>query len=162
MTNGFQIVTSTLLDSLVRRDRGVSGGAGEVLAIFVRNMFTLTILVALSETKVNDEDIVSSRLSATDQEVIGLDITMDDPLVVHLLNSLDQLRANKEDGFQIELPTASLEEVFKGWTKQVHNHDMEMLVGSGAISANVVQARHARYNKEQSQGSEEFLFNGYI
>lgn len=115
MANGFQIVTSTLLDSFVRRDRGVSGGAGEILAIFVRNMFTLTILVALSETKVNDEDIVSSRLSATDQEVIGLDITMDDPLVVHLLNSLDQLRANEEDGFQIELPTASLEEVFKGW-----------------------------------------------
>ena len=150
MANGFQIVTSTLLNSLVRRDRGVSGGTGKVLTIFVRNMFTLTILVALSETEIDDVDIVTGGLGASDQKVIRLDITMDDPLLVHLLDSLDQLDADQEACLEIEASLASREEVFKGWPEQVHHHHVEVLVLRRTVSANIVKSRHARYsNKDE-------------
>ena len=152
MTNGFQIVTSTLLDSLVRRDRGVSGGSCQVLAVLVGDVLSLAILVAFGETKVDDEDVVSGRLRSANQEIIRLDVTMNDPLIVHFFNSLDQLGSDEKNGFQVELPSTSLEEVFEGWSEQVHDHDMEVLVRDRAISTDVVQARHASY-KNQKAGS---------
>ena len=108
-------------------------------------MLTLAVLVALGEAEVDDEDVVSRGFCPTDQEIVRLDITMNDPLLVNLLNSLDKLRGNHEDCFQVELAATGLEKVFKGWSEQVHDHDMEVLVGDRAISADVVKAGHASY-----------------
>jgi hypothetical protein len=41
MSNGFQIVTSALLDTLVSRDRRISGRSRQVLAILVRDVLAL-------------------------------------------------------------------------------------------------------------------------
>ena len=72
-------------------------------------MLALTVLVALGQAKVNDEDVVSSGLRASDQEVIRLDITMDDTLLVHFLDPLNELRADQKDRFKVELSAACLE-----------------------------------------------------
>ena len=52
-------------------------------------MFTLRVFVALGKTKINDVDVVLGRLVAADHEVVRLDVTMDDPLLVHFLNAMD-------------------------------------------------------------------------
>ena len=129
MADRFEVITSRLLDTLVRSDGSVSGRTSQILAILVGNMLALAVFVALSETEIDDVDIVTGGFSASDQEVIRLDITMDDPLLVHLLDSLDQLDADQQACLEIEASLASREEVFKGWPEQVHHHHVEVLVG---------------------------------
>ena len=109
MADCFQIIASALFNALMGRDRGIPGSPSEILTVLVRNMLALTVLIALGQTEVNDENVVSSGLSASDQEVIGLDITMDDTLLMHFLNSLNELRADQKDRFKVELSTACLE-----------------------------------------------------
>ena len=150
MADRFEVITSRLLDTLVRSDGSVSGRSSQILAILVGNMLTLAVFVALSETEIDDVDIVTGGLGASDQKVIRLDITMDDPLLVHLLDSLDQLDADQEACLEIEASLASREEVFKGWPEQVHHHHVEVLVWRRTVSANIVKSRHARYsNKDE-------------
>lgn len=69
-------------------DAGVSCCASEVLAISVRDVLAIRIFVALGQPKVNDENAVLGLLRPSDQEVVWLDVPMDNPLVVHLLNPL--------------------------------------------------------------------------
>ena len=52
-------------------------------------MLSLGVFVALSETEVNDVDVVFSAIIAANQEVVWLDISMNDPLFVDLLNTGD-------------------------------------------------------------------------
>ena len=92
-------------------------------------MLALAVFIALGETEVNDVDAVASSISASDQEIVRLDIAMDDPFFMHLLDSLDQLDADQQACLEIEASLASREEVFKGWPEQVHHHHVEVLVG---------------------------------
>ena len=73
----------------MREDRGVPGGAGQVLALAEGNVLAFRVLVALGQAEIDDVDVVLGRLVASDQEVVGLDVAMDDPLFVHLLNAVD-------------------------------------------------------------------------
>ena len=54
-------------------------------------MFTLTILVALSETEIDDVDIVTGGFCTSEQKVIRLDITMDDMSLVQVLKTEKRL-----------------------------------------------------------------------
>ena len=50
-------------------------------------MLTLGVLIALSETEIDDVDIVFGALVAANEEVIRLDISVDNSLVMHFLNT---------------------------------------------------------------------------
>ena len=93
-----QIVTSGLLNALVGGNGGVSGGTGQVLAILVGNVLAIAVLVALCETEINNVDVVTGRIRTTDKEVIRLDITMDNALLVDLLNAADELDGDHQHG----------------------------------------------------------------
>jgi len=108
MAYGLQVVSPGLLDSFMRRNGGVSSSASQVFAVFVRDVLALTVFVALGETEVDDVDVVASGLCATDQEVVGFDVTVDDPLFVHFFNALDHLDCDHEDSLEVEVPFASL------------------------------------------------------
>ncbi len=83
-----QVVPARLLVTNMRVDTRVSGSSGQVLALAEGNMFTIGVLVTLGETEIDDEYVVLVVVSATDQEVVGLDISVNDSLLVNLLNSL--------------------------------------------------------------------------
>lgn len=51
-------------------------------------MLALRVLEALGQTEVNDVDVVLGRLSGSDQEVIGLNVTVDYAFLMYLLNAL--------------------------------------------------------------------------
>ena len=89
MTDCLEIIPSGLLVADVSVQRGVSGSSSQVLAFSEGDMLTFGVLVALCETKVNDVYVVLGVLVAANQEVVWLDIAMDDPLLVHFLNSLN-------------------------------------------------------------------------
>ena len=52
-------------------------------------MLTLTVFVALGQTEIDNVDVVFCAFITSDQEVVRLDISMYDPLLVHFLNSMD-------------------------------------------------------------------------
>jgi len=50
-------------------------------------VLVVRVLVALGQTEINDVDVVLGALGATDQEVVGLDISVDNALLVHFLDA---------------------------------------------------------------------------
>jgi hypothetical protein len=52
-------------------------------------VLSIRILVALGETEIDDEDVVLVLVVSSNQKVISLNISMDNPLFVDLLNSLN-------------------------------------------------------------------------
>lgn len=95
------------------RNRSVSGGTRQVLSLSVGDVLSVGILVALCESEVNDENLILSCVGGADKEVIWLDIPVDDPLFVHLLNELNHLNRNQEHSLERELAFAHLEKVLK-------------------------------------------------
>ena len=89
MANGLQVITTRLLVTDVSVDGSVTGGTGQVFAFAEGNVFSLRIFVAFGEAKINDVNVVLGAFGASDKEIVGLDIAMDNSLFVHLLNSLD-------------------------------------------------------------------------
>lgn len=127
MTDGLEIISSGLLIADMSVQTGVSSGTSQVLAISKWDMFTFGALVTLSKTKIDDINSVLGLFAATDKEVVGFDISMNDSLLVYDLDSLDHLDSHMEDCLEIESSTAFLEKVFKRLTEHVHNHNVEHL-----------------------------------
>ena len=63
---------------------------------------------------------------------------MDNSFLVNLLDSLDELRSDQQDCFKVELTAAGLEEILKRGSKQVHHHNMEVLIGDRTVRSDVV------------------------
>ena len=128
MADRFEIVASRLLYAFVSSDGSIASRAGKVFAVFVRDVLSLAVLVAFGKTEIDDVDVVSSRVCATDEEVVGLDVSVNDALLMHLLYATNELHRNHQDSLEIEVPLAGLEEVFERWSKQVHHHHMELVI----------------------------------
>ena len=94
MADGLEVITAGLFNSLMSSDRGVSSSTSQVLTIFVGDVLALRILKALSQTEVNDVDGILGVLRATDEEVIRLNVTVDDPLFMNFLDTVDHLNSN--------------------------------------------------------------------
>ena len=109
-------------------DRCVTSCSCEILAVFVRNVLTLAVLEAFGKTEIDDVDVVTSRVCATDEEVIRFDVSVDDALLVHFLYAADELHRNHQDSLEIKVSLARLEEVFERWPKQVHHHHMKLVI----------------------------------
>lgn len=92
-------------------------------------MLTLGVFVALGETEIDDVDVVTSGVLAANQEVIRFDIAVNYALLVNFLDTSDKLNCDHENSFEIEIALARLEEVLEGWSKEIHDHDVELVVG---------------------------------
>ena len=143
MADGLEVIPAALLVSEMREDGGIPGGAGKILALTERDVLSFGVLVALGEAEINDVNVVSGRIGAANQEVIGLDIAVNDALLVHLLNTANQLNGDHQDRLEVKVALARLEEVLKRRSKQVHHHHVELHVGHRGIRSDVVESRHA-------------------
>src|ERR1700744_6623641 len=90
----------------------ISRCSSQIFALSERDVISLTISVAFGKTKVNDENAILIVLLPTYQEVIRLNVSVDDPFLMHLLYSLDHLNSNLKNCFKVKLPSAFLEEIF--------------------------------------------------
>ena len=77
------------------RDRCISCRACQVFALTERNVLALRVLVALGKAKVDDVDIILCALVAANQEIIGLDISVDDALFMDFLNAMNLQKSRK-------------------------------------------------------------------
>ena len=113
----------TLLDTQVSIDRSVPGSACQVLALSVWNVLSVSLDVPLGKSEVENEDLVAGFVQ-TDAEVIGLDVAVDEVSVVDVLDSLDHLVDQHEDGLQRELSQCLVEQSFQRVTHQIHNQNI--------------------------------------
>ena len=143
MSNALQVIASGLLLALMGRNGGVSGGSSQIFAVLVGNMVALTVHVALGEPKVDDVDEIAGGLSRADEEVIGLDVTVDDSLGVNLLEVLHELDGDQEHGLDVKLAFAVLEQIFEGGSQEVHDHDVHVQIGHRVVCADVVEEGNA-------------------
>lgn len=58
-------------------------------------MLTIRVFVALCKPEVDDVDVVFGALSSSNQEIVGLNITVDDSFLVNFLNALDLKNCRK-------------------------------------------------------------------
>ena len=99
----------------------IPGSAGEVLVLSVRDVLPRPVVpVLLGKTKVYQEELVTVP-SDPHQEVVGLDVAVDEVLVVDILDPPNHLVGQHEDGLHGEPPGAEVEEVLEAWTKKVHD-----------------------------------------
>jgi hypothetical protein len=65
-------------------------------------VFSVRVLVTLSEPKINNVDVVLGAFGAPNQKVVGLDVAVNDSFLVNLLNALDLFKSVR---FQNNLPS---------------------------------------------------------
>ena len=88
MADGLQVIASRLFIPNVGVNARVSGSPSQVFPLSERNVLPLRILVAFGQTEINNEYAVLILLCAPNEEVVWLNISVDDPLFMGLLNSL--------------------------------------------------------------------------
>ena len=99
MANSLQVVSAWLLVTDVGVDGGVASSTRQVLSVSEGNVLALRVFVALSESKVDNVDIIFGALIASNQEVVRFDVSVDDSLFVNFLNSvnLEEYKDNTEN-----------------------------------------------------------------
>ena len=70
-------------------ERGITSSASQVLSLSEGNMLVLGILIAFGQTEVDNINVVLGGFCGSNQEIVWLDVTVDDALLVDLLNSLN-------------------------------------------------------------------------
>jgi hypothetical protein len=85
----FEIIATSLLNTQVGVDGGVTGSTGEVLVLSVGNVKVgLRVSVLLGKAEINDIDLVST-LADSHQKVVWLDVTVDEITRVNVLDTRD-------------------------------------------------------------------------
>lgn len=87
MTNSLQIISSRLLNAFVGVNRCISGSSSQILAVFVGDVFALAVFITLCQSEVNDVNLIFRCVRSADKEVVRLDVSVDDSLLVHLLDA---------------------------------------------------------------------------
>ena len=126
MTNTLKVISPCLLNAKMSVNRSISGSSRQVFAISVWNMLSsLWVSESLGQTKIDHINVVL-LFADSNQEVVGFDISVDDPLLMNDFNSLNHLCCNMKNRSQIKLFALS-EQVLKTLTQQIHHHNMKLL-----------------------------------
>jgi hypothetical protein len=115
-------------------DGGIAGGTSQVLVLAVRDVeVSLGVTVLLSESEINNVDLVASLANAH-EEVVRLDVTVDEGFGVDVFDAGDELVCQEEDGLQREFAVAEVEEVLQAGAEEIEDHGI--IVTFGAEPAN--------------------------
>ena len=60
-------------------------------------MLSLTILVAFGKTKIDNVNVITSGVGASNEEIVWLDITMDYSLLMDFLDTADELNRDHQN-----------------------------------------------------------------
>lgn len=111
-------------------DRSITGSAGKVLVLTVRDVeVSLGVTVLLGQTEINHVDLVSSLANAH-KEVVWLDVTVDERLGMDVLNAGDELVRKKKHSLQGELAVAEVEKVLQARAEEIQDHGIVVTFGA--------------------------------
>lgn len=123
VADGFEVVSPGLLLAHVGVYAHVSGRSGQGLVLSVWYvLFRFRVDVFLRQAEVDDvDDGLFLRSGRADEEVFGLDVAVDDVSAVDVLDPLQDLIGDLQDGLQVELSLALREQLFQGGPEQLHH-----------------------------------------
>jgi len=91
ISQALHVIPPTLLNAQVCIDGGISGSAGQVFVLSVWDVLSRPVVpIFLRQAEVDEEEFVAVTSNAH-QEVIGLDIAVDEVLVVNILYAPNHL-----------------------------------------------------------------------
>ncbi len=109
----------------------ISSRPGQILVFPVRDVLSGAIVpVLLGQSEVDQKQFVAVSTDAH-QEVVGLDVPMDEVLVVDVFDASDHLVSQHQHRLHGESSGAEVEEVFQRGTKKVHHQ--HVVVAFGAV-----------------------------
>lgn len=120
-------------------DGSVPCSTCQIFAITEWNVLAFGVLVALCETEIDDVHSVLLLVFGTDHEVVRLDISVDNALIVDSFDQVNHLNNDADAGFGVKSTLAVLEQVFKTLAEKVHDHDVEHLAIFSFLVSNEVQ-----------------------
>ena len=104
----------------------------------VRNVSPRSVVTILfGQSEINQEELVTVTADSH-EEVVRLDVSVDEVLVVDKLDSADHLVGQHEDRLHGEASRAEVEEVFERRAQEVHDEDV--VVTFGAVPPDVGDA----------------------
>ena len=124
MSNSFQIVSPRLLISNVCIYACISSSTRQIFAFSKWYVFSIRIFITFRQSKINYVDTVFCCFSPSYQKIVWLYISVNNPLFMHFLNSLDQLNCNLQNSFQVKFSPAFLKQIFQALAQLVHDHHM--------------------------------------
>jgi len=126
VAEGLEIVTTGLLPAKMGVDAHVSCGTRERLSLPVWNVLLgLGVTVLLGHAEVDDVDNVRVlAVGTTDEEVVRLDVTVDEVLLVDGLYAGQHLLGDHHNSLDGESAVAVVEEILQGRTKQVNDKNV--------------------------------------
>mmetsp|Transcript_16937 Transcript_16937/g.33938 ORF Transcript_16937/g.33938 Transcript_16937/m.33938 type:complete len:319 (+) Transcript_16937:608-1564(+) len=146
ISEGLQIITTTLLDTQMRVDARVPRCPRQILVLPVRNMLVcLGIAILLCKPKIDDIDLVCF-LAETHQKVVRLDITMNEALRVHEFDTAEHLLREHKNCLQTEFARAKIEEILQAWPQEIDNH--HVVVSLDSIPAHIRKTHAALQDLE--------------
>lgn len=89
ISEGFEVITTSLLDAKMGVDGSVAGGTGQVLVLAVGDVkMSLGVTEFLCKAEIDDVDLVAT-LADAHQKVVGFDVAVDEVTGVSILNAGD-------------------------------------------------------------------------
>jgi len=131
-------------------DTHVTGGAGEGFAFTIGDVLLRPrVSVLLGHAKVDDvDDVGGLGAGSANQEVVGLDITVNEVLIVNSLDPGEHLLGNHDDRLDGEATATVVKEVFERGSEEIdHKNVVE------AFLAKVVDIGDARAADKNLVGS---------
>ena len=107
---------------------GVAGRAGQVLVLSVHDVLACAVVsVLFGEAEINEEHFVAVAPDAH-QKVVGLDVPMDEVLVVDEFDARNHLIGEHEYGLHGKAARAKVEQVLQTGPEQVHHEYVVVLL----------------------------------
>jgi len=126
VAEGLQVITTRLFSAKMGVDAHVSCGTRERLPLAVRDVLLgLGVTVLLGHAEVNNVNNVGGfAVGPSDQEVVGLDVAVDEVLLVDGLHAGQHLLGDHDDGLDGEAASAVVEEVLERGSEQVNDKNV--------------------------------------
>jgi len=126
VAEGLEVITTGLFPTEMGVDAHVSCGTRKRLPLTVRDVllgFRVTVL--LGHAKINNVDNVGGfAVGPSDQEVVGLDVAVDEVLLVDGLDARQHLLGDHDYGLDGEAASAVVEEILERGSEQVNDKDV--------------------------------------
>lgn len=124
----FHVIASRLLNTQMGIDGGIASRARQILIFSVHDVLAgAVVAVLLCQAEVDEKHFVAVAANAH-QEVVGLDVTMNEVLVVHELNATDHLIGEHENRLHGEATRAEVEQVLQTGAEQIHHQNVVVLL----------------------------------
>ena len=121
-SNLLEVVSSGLLDTLMRVKGSIACRSSQLLALLIANMPScLGIFVPFSKAEIDDVDYMLI-VTSTDQEVVRFNITVEKSTLVNKLYALNHLDGNHQDSLKVKLSATIFVDFLEARAQQVQYH----------------------------------------